>query len=305
METKMEKKKANRKPLIIIAVAVLLLLAVGGTYVINGLSHNPEVFRRILTETAEEDAYTLFEGGYAGTPLLSIYQRDDNLLDSEGNPITYEDLWSSSTKLCLYQAKANDMLNDIDEYRIGDIVINESDPSFGGLTTADVTFVFKWYDLDPVTDEYNKLAYNELLPYIIAGSEREKLFQVIDNLMLSILERVEDTGMTREYEAVDRYYLSVGGSNGITGEGSHWNLIGQKGDAIREMILEKLNIVDHAEDDPTDEELAERKEIVMNMAIAVEMYGKDGTKQLLEDLGYDGLVAKMIAEDVPEESNDS
>ena len=123
--------------------------------------------------------------------------------------------------------------------------------------------------------------------------------------MLSILERVEDTGMTREYEAVDRYYLSVGGSNGITGEGSHWNLIGQKGDAIREMILEKLNIVDHAEDDPTDEELAERKEIVMNMAIAVEMYGKDGAKRLLEDLGNDGLVAKMIAEDVPEESNDS
>ena len=46
-ETKMEKKKANRKPLIIVAVAVLLLLAVGGTYVINGLSHKPEVFRRI------------------------------------------------------------------------------------------------------------------------------------------------------------------------------------------------------------------------------------------------------------------
>ena len=56
----MDKKKANRKPLIIVAVAVLLLLAVGGTYVINGLSHKPEVFRRILTETAEEDAYKLF-----------------------------------------------------------------------------------------------------------------------------------------------------------------------------------------------------------------------------------------------------
>ena len=81
----MEKKKANRKPLIIVAVAVLLLLAVGGTYVINGLSHKPEVFRRILTETAEEDAYKLFEdGGYAGTPLLSIYLSDDNLLDSKG-----------------------------------------------------------------------------------------------------------------------------------------------------------------------------------------------------------------------------
>ncbi|MBR0129668.1 MAG: hypothetical protein IJM08_00005, partial [Firmicutes bacterium] len=57
-------------------------------------------------------------------------------------------------------------------------------------------------------------------------------------------------------------------------------------------------------DDPSEESLAERKEIIINMGIAMELYGKDGAKELLENLGYEGLVSKMISDHTPGESSD-
>lgn len=273
---------------------MLLLLTGGGIYIAKALRHKPEVFRQILIETAQEDADILFgKSEKYFLPLLSIYNSDDNLLDTEGNPVTYKDLWSTSTELSLYQSKVNDLVKDIDEYRIGDLVVHEKDPSFGNMITADVKIIFKWYDFSSVIDEFNRHAYNQFLPYLMVGSDRT--FPVIDNLLLSILEKVEAAGMTREYEAVHRYYLSEGGSNPVTGKGAHWSTMAESGDRIREMILEELNYADQFKDDVSEEELNERKEIIINMEIAFEMFGKDKAKELLESLGYEGLVTKMIS----------
>ena len=301
-------KKASRKTLIAGRMAILIFLAGGGVYIANGLHHKPEVFRQILTETVQEDADKLFKGVGAlfGTPDLSFYEIGDNLQDRKGNLITLENSTSASTEPCLYQSKVDDMVHDIDEYRVGNIIINEDDPTFGNMDTADVTFVFKWYDFSSVISEFNHCAYNKLLPYSMVGSETTEIFPVIDDLMLSILERVEDAGMTREYEVVYRYYLSEAGSNAITGKGATWHHMGGVllKDPIRKMILKELDYSSQYKDDPSEESLAERKEIIMNMEIAVELYGKDGAKELLESLGYEGLVSKMISDYTPEQSSE-
>ena len=298
------KNKASKKSLIAVGAVILLLLAGSGIYIANGLHHKPEVFRQMLTEKVQEDADKLFKGvgTLFGIPDLSFYDIDDNLLDHEGKLITLENQ-SSSTKLSLYQSKADDMALDINEYRISDIKFNGKDPSFGNLETAEVTIVFKWYDLSEVTGEFNRYAYNRLLPYIMVGSETTKTFQIIDDLMLSILEKAEAAGKTREYEFVYEYYLSEAGSNPITGEGASWScretLLREP---IREMVLKELDYEEQFEDDPSEEELNKRKEIVINMETAIELFGKDGARELLESLGYEGLVSKMIAEYSPEES---
>lgn len=295
-------KKVNKKTLIIAAVAVaVVLLSTYGVKIIE-LFRPKEVFRQMLTETAQKDADELFgkSDKYSG-PLMSIYTIfDHSLLDSEGNPVTQEALFSASTELSLYQSKVNDMVKDISEYRIGDIVIQEKDPSYGNMDTADVTVVFKWYDFSSVISEFNKRAYNQLLPYLLAHSDRT--FPVIDKLMLSILEKVEAAGMTREYKAVYRYALSEGGSNPFTGKGARWSQLDPVNDKIREMILKELNYADNFKDEPSEEELNTRKDISVNMAIAVDLYGRDETRELLESIGYEALVSKMISEHSPEES---
>lgn len=299
-------KKASRKTLIAGSMAILLLLAGGGVYIANGLHHKPEVFRQILTETVQKDADYLFKGvgDLFGKPGLWFYDIGDNLQDRKGKLITLENSMSASTEPSLYQSKVDDMVYDIDEYRVSNIIINEDDPTYGNMDTADVAFVFKWYDFSSVISEFNHCAYNKLLPYSMVGSETTEIFPVIDDLMLSILERVEDAGMTREYEVVYRYYLSEAGSNAITGKGAEWRHMDLLlRDPIRKMILKELDYSSQYKDDPSEESLAERKEIIINMEIAVELYGKDGAKELLESLGYEGLVSKMIS-DTPEQSSE-
>ena len=295
--------KKHKKPLMIAAAVVAVIVAAGGIYAVNGLRHKQEVFRQLLTETAQDDAYQLFtKSKYVDIPGLSLFNSDDNLRNTDGDYVTHSDLWNPSTELSLYQTKADDMARSIDEYWIDEIASVEKDQSFANMSTADVTLAFKWYDLDIAFDEFNKHVMNQILPYSVVGSETSAAFPVVDRTMLAALEKAEAAGKTREYKAVHKYYLSVAGSDYFTGKDSHWYMKQESRDAVRSMLLEQLDLSTRYADSPTEKELDERKEIIINMQIAIDLYGKERARELLEELGYEGLVAKMIAEDRSRES---
>ncbi len=293
----------NKKPLRIAAAVIAVIVAAGGIYAVNGLRHKQEVFRQLLTETAQDYTYQLFtKNEYAGMPGILLYKSDDNLRNTNGEFLTFSDVADPSTEVSLYQTKVNEMMRAIDEYWIDDIVSEKEDQPFENMSTADVTLAFKWYDLDIAFDEFNKHVMNQILPYSVVGSETSAAFPVVDRTMLAALEKAEAAGKTREYKAVHKYYLSVAGSDYFTGKGSHWYMKQESRDAVRSMLLEQLDLSTRYADSPTEKEWDERKEIIINMQIAIDLYGKERARALLEELGYEGLVAKMIAEDRSGES---
>ena len=279
--------------IVIAAVAVILILA-GVTYVGIGLYKRPEVIKQALRDRAEEDLYRVRNGDFDGTFYL-FDPFHENVLDIHGKKMTKKDInGTEEPEMSLYQKKMN-KLSDKAEMSVGDIVYHNGDGEFVSMTEADVTFIIRWYDMAPIVEEYNRDAYTLLLPYFLVESSKEVQYEVMDRYLSSLLEKVDPTEMNKDYEIQATYWLLLGGSNSITGEGARWVLKDSELIVNRMVnrLFEELDFNGGLDQDPPADIKQERDEIAANMADIISLVGEEKAREILEEKGYDGVLERL------------
>ena len=299
----MEKKTTKKKVLIAIS-ALLLLLIAGGIYVLYGLHNKPAVYKQALNDKVQEELDNLLNN--EDHPFYLYGGIYNNLRTPDGSLFSEGDIFDPNHTVCLYQKKANEMAQNV-ECEVGDITFQDDERDLGPMSYADVTFILRWYDMDLFGSGIDADAINMFIPYSMVGADTKAIFPALDRYLASAMEKAEAGGLTKEYEVTATYYLSIAGSNPVTGKGSQWFKKSDSGILLSQLFAERLlNEIDaktQATDNLPEDKLAEREQIIGNMNTAIEMLGMDGARQLLEEEGYEGIVkcleGTVTAESLP------